>query len=125
MKRPDRDVYTPKHPTPSPGVPAFVDDDLTGQYAGEDLAQRRAKRPTDERIKRLEDKHDKLDDKVDDIHGDVREMRGELKAALGFMAEQQVTQRIRISTNGKVIIAIVGAIGTAIGVIVTALSGCV
>src|SRR5678815_5540206 len=43
------------------------DEDITGKYEGQELEQARAKRPTDERIKRLEVKHDKLDEKVDRI----------------------------------------------------------
>ncbi len=87
----------------------------------------RAKRDTKERLGKVEEKQDKLEDKVSAIHGDVREMRGELKTALSLIAperkEVHTTERHRIDSRTKIIIAIVGAVGTAIGVVVG--SGCV
>jgi hypothetical protein len=97
-------------------VPAFVEEECTGKYDGDELKEARALRPTDKRLEKLEDKHDKLDEKVDAIHGDVREMRGELKSAISLLSEGHKTQRVRISTNAKILIAIataaIGAVGT-------------
>jgi hypothetical protein len=121
----DRDVYTAKHPTPSPGVPAFIDEEITSQYAGEELRALRRKRPTDERIARLEDKHDKLDGKVDGIAERAARMEGKLDTALSLIVpEQGKTARAHIDSRTKIIIAVVGAIGTALGIVITALSGC-
>ena len=57
----DRDAYVPKHQTPVGGVPSFVVEECTGKYEGADLQAIRSRRPTPERIRRLEDKHDALD----------------------------------------------------------------
>ena len=55
-------------------------------------------------------------------------MEGKLDTALSVLVperkEAHVTERARIDSRTKVIIAVVGAVGTAIGVLVTALSGC-
>jgi hypothetical protein len=36
------------------GIPAFVQEELTGNYSGPELAERRAARPTDKRFEKLE-----------------------------------------------------------------------
>lgn len=81
-----RDIYTPKSrelPAPHEFPP---DEDLTGQYDGEELARMRARRPTDKRLARLESKYDDLAEvvtetrlEVKETRGEIREMRGELK----------------------------------------------
>lgn len=122
----DRDVYIPKHPTPSPGVPAFVDEEATGKYDGEQLATIRAKRPTDKRLAKLEEKHDAVDSKVDAIGQRVARMEGTLETIADVLVperrEAHKTERARIDSRTKIIIAVVGLIGTAIGVLVG--SGC-
>jgi hypothetical protein len=121
-KRRDRDVYVPK--TPAPGTPIFVEEECTGKYDGEDLATHRSRRPTPERISRLEAKHDQLGEKVNEIHGDVREMKGALTTALDFIklkeTESGKTTRTRITTNGKILIGIIGAAITTIGTVLVA-----
>lgn len=64
-----------------------VHDEITGNLAGDDLKRERAKRPTDERIGRLEDKHDALvvkvgevSDKVSDTRESVAKVHGKLEA---------------------------------------------
>ena len=61
----------------------LVDDEITGQYEGEDLEIRRALRPPDTRIARHEKKHDELKqdarEKHDELKQDVREKHDELK----------------------------------------------
>jgi hypothetical protein len=122
-----RDIYTPKHPTPR-AVPEFVPDEVTGQYEGEDLARMRAKRPTDKRLEKLEEKHDSLDGKVDDIGNRMARMEGKLDTALSVLVpeRQQVhqTERHKVDARTKVIIAIVGGVGTLIGLIASTLAGC-
>jgi hypothetical protein len=109
-------------------APCEVNPETSSNYEGPELKDWRSKRPTDKRVERLEEKYDELADKVSAIHGDVREMRGELKTALSLFAperkEVHTTERHRIDSRTKVIIAIVGAAGTAVGIIATALSGC-
>jgi hypothetical protein len=120
----DRDVYVAK--TPGRGVPDFVPDEVTGQYEGEDLARMRAKRPTDKRIEKLEAKHDSLDGKVDDIGNRMARMEGKLDTALSVLVpeRQQVhaTERHKVDSRTKVILAIVGGIGTLVGLIVSAIA---
>ncbi len=62
------------HRAPSPPIPipiAVEMDEVTGKYEGDELKSMRARRPTDERITRLEEKHDKLESKVDKLDGKV------------------------------------------------------
>jgi hypothetical protein len=54
----DRDIYTPKTQTPAKGVPVEVEEEVTGKHDGDELAMLRAKRPTHDRIARLEVKGD-------------------------------------------------------------------
>lgn len=118
-KKPDdRDVYVEKHsPTPPAGTPVFVEEECTGQVDGDELAARRAKRSTDDRIARLEVKHDS-------IQKSVSRMEGKLDTALDFIriktGEDGKTARVKISTNGKVMIAIVTAAIMAISTVLVA-----
>jgi len=52
------------------------EDEITGRHAGEELAALRALRPNDERIGRLELKHDEL---KADVHLKHQELKGEFK----------------------------------------------
>ncbi len=123
------------------GVPEFISDvdDLTGTYDGEELARARAKRPTDERIARVEKKQDedRADHKalavvVTDMQIDVAGMRGELKVlpelvALikGQHATEHETKRQGMAGRTKVIIAVLGVITTGLAVLGGAsLGGC-
>lgn len=97
-------------------APVEVDEEVTGKHEGDELARLRAQRPTDQRIARLEEKHD-------DLSKSVSRMEGKLDTAIDFIkvkaSEDGMTARSRISTNGKVMIAI----GTAaIGALVTILT---
>ncbi len=74
----DRDHYVEKH-TPRTGVPAFVEEEATDKYEGEELARVRARRPTPERIGRLETKHDELAKVVTETRVLVGEMNGKLE----------------------------------------------
>jgi hypothetical protein len=100
------------------------EDDYTGRYEGEELAEMRSQRSIDRRVGKLETKHDDLVEKVGAMHGDLREMRGEFRQAMttlnATLTEGAKTQRTRISTNGKIIIAIVGAAITMIGTVIAA-----
>lgn len=105
-----------------------ISGEITGRYDGDELLQMRSKRPTDERIAKLEAKHDTLVETVTEVRLDVREMRAEVRTLVKHvelaLSEQHKTERVRISSRAKLMIAIVGAVGTAIGVVVAALSGC-
>jgi hypothetical protein len=71
----DRDRRTPKH---GRAITGPFEEDITGKYQGADLDTARARRPTDERISRLEKKHDSLDDKVDRIDVAVATIAGKM-----------------------------------------------
>lgn len=105
-----------------------VSGEITGKYDGDELVQMRGKRATEERIERLEAKHDTVDSKVDEIGQRVARMEGKLDTALSVIVpahrESHATERARIDGRTKVIIAIVGGIGTLVGIVVSALSGC-
>lgn len=50
-------------------IPVEVPDEVTGNYQGDELRDIRARRPTPERVQRLEEKHDALLAKLDE-HGE-------------------------------------------------------
>ena len=120
----DRDVYVDKHATPE-----FIAEDVTGQYQGEELARFRARRPTDERIGRLEAKHDKLVETVGAVDKTVANMAGKLETFLETIAADRLaahqTERVRIGSRAKVIVGIATAVGAVAGAIIAALAGCV
>jgi hypothetical protein len=133
------------------GVPVLVPDfdDLTGKYEGKDLALARAKRPTEERIGRLEKKQD--EDRADlkslvavvtNMRVDFAGVRGELKVLPELVeliknknasehelirnknASEHETKRHGMTTRSKVIIAIASAVGTGIAALIAAGAGC-
>ena len=68
----------------SSGAPAFAVeavDEVTGKHDGDELAALRAMRPPEDRLDRLERKHDKLADDV----GDVRESMGRIEGTLAVL----------------------------------------
>jgi hypothetical protein len=121
-----RDRYVPKHKTPT-AVPAFIEEEATGRYEGETLAQMRAKRPTDKRVGRLEEKHDQLAETVTKLRVDIGSMASKLDTVLDHVTaahrEQQQTERVRIGSRGKVIAAIATAAGVVAGAIATVVAG--
>lgn len=104
------------------------DEDATGKCEGDELDAKRAQRPPDVRFRHIEKNHDELKKyvvetlsaKVDATHGDVREMKGKLDTALAFITENGKTQRTKISTNGKIVIAIVTSAIATIGTVLVA-----
>jgi len=57
----------------------FPEEEITGRLQGEELAQARERRPTDERIGRLEQKHDQLANEVGGVRVAVATMAGKLE----------------------------------------------
>ncbi len=80
-----RDMYTPKHGT---RIPVEVPQEVTGQYEGEELAQIRARRPTDKRIARLEEKHDELKSDVKETKTDVKALTTAVNQLAVAVADQ-------------------------------------
>lgn len=118
--------------SPVLGVPATSwDDDITGQYQGEDLAQARARRPTVQRLARLEAKQDEDRGNLHELAVGLAGIRGELKVLPELVEliksksnNEHQTRRLSMTTRARVIIAVVGALGTGLGVAIAALSGC-
>lgn len=79
-----------------PGVPGYVCDEITGVVEGEDLRRERAKRPSDERIERLEEKHDRLERAVTETRVIVGELNGKLEVLpqLVSMVRQTVERAV-------------------------------
>lgn len=127
LKTLDRDVRKPF--TPPKGVteqlaapvPVEVVDECTGKYEGDELKVHRAARPTEKRFEHLEANHDRLREKVDVVHSKVSRMEGKLDTALAFILDGGKTQRTKITTNGKIIIAIAVAALSTIGIVVKAM----
>jgi hypothetical protein len=85
-------------------VPEFVCEDVTGTYSSDPdrLARERAKRPTDERVHRLEAKYDKL------VHT--------------VLERTERRERHQLDTRARIIVALVGLGGAVAGYL---LGGCV
>ena len=83
----------------------------------------RSRRPTPERLRILETKHDELDKTVTEIHLGVSEMRGQLGVlvthVLADRKEGHITERTRIGSRA----GIIKAIGAALALIIAALLG--
>lgn len=117
----DHERFVRRDSRPFAAVPEPLDEEeVTGKHEGDELRELRGRRPTRERLHRLEDKHDALDAKVDGIDSRTSRMEGKLDTALAFITESGKTQRTRISTNGKVMIAIFCAAITTIGTVLVA-----
>jgi hypothetical protein len=74
------------------GVPAEVWDEYTDRYEGEELKSLRATRSHDDRLTRLEDKHDSLVSTVTETRvlvGETRVLVGELKTAVDRSAAKE------------------------------------
>lgn len=104
----------------------FIAEESSQAYSDPDERRRfRADKKPEDRIGRLEEKHDDLDEKVDAIYGDVREMRGELKVLpelvdliKGKTSNEHETTRLAMTSRTKVILAIVALASTAVGAFV-------
>jgi hypothetical protein len=106
----DRDFLVRKTPAKPFAVPEPIEDDeVTGKHEGDELAQLRAKRPTHDRIARLEVKSDEHGDRCARRRQARRGSRLVIKLLTAKTAEDGKTARIRITSNGKVTIAIATA----------------
>lgn len=71
-------------------VKEFAGEEITGKYEGEELDERRAARPPDDRFRHLETKHDELKRGVEKKHddkSDVREVRSDVKNLSGEVSK--------------------------------------
>lgn len=128
-----------RHRSAPGGIPEVHVDEVTGNYEGEELARMRSRRPTPERLRILEAKHDSLSGSVNAIRVDVAEMRGEMKAlpkmlellegkqaaAVTANTNEHETKRLGMANRTKIILGVLSLLGSGgIGAIIAALSGC-
>ncbi len=73
-------------------APVYVEPEATGNYEGEELRRIRARRPTPQRLERLEDKHDQLVESVSDLREGFGRVEGQL-AILVRHTDEQTRQR--------------------------------
>ena len=111
-------------------VSNVVDEEITGRHAGAELHSRRARRPTDQRLERLEDKHDDLVVIVTRIEVSHGEMTGKLDTLVDLAGAAAVEREKRAELEAaererarKHIVPIIKAIGVALALIVAALIG--
>lgn len=69
-------------------IPHEVGEEITGQYQGEELAIARTRRPTDQRIARLEVKHDELVKSISDLKDHVGTSIADLRGQVGELTGQ-------------------------------------
>lgn len=87
--------------SPALGVPALVEEDeFTGRYEGEELQTRRAGRSMNERIGRLETKHDSLTSIVGDVRVDVGQLKIESDAHGKTL--EKIDQKLDLIVAGRV-----------------------
>ena len=118
---PDRDVRVEKHATPPAGVPAFAEEECTGRYEGDDLARIRARRPTPERIAKLEAKHDSLALTVSRMDGKLDTLVDLAAKSDAERERRSAADAVALERRRKHAIAVIGALGTAIAAVVGAL----
>jgi hypothetical protein len=120
--------YSGRKTSPGYAIPDFVEPEATGNYEGEELARIRARRPTSERLARLEEKHDGLVETVTDVRVSIGAMSGKLDTVLTHVTathrEHQATERTRISSRAKVVGGIVTTLGAVIAAYLAGSAGC-
>lgn len=109
---------------PSPAV-EYVSDEPSGAIEDPDARRVvRSRRTTKARLEKLEEKVDTQVSVTTEIRVDVAGMRGELKSFLTTLSESNRTERVRIGTRAKVIVAVVGAVSAIAGAVIAAMAGC-
>lgn len=123
----DRDAYVDKHAVPE----ETWDEPATGRVdiTPEELRRIRQRRPTPERLDKLETKHDELGKEVSTIRTDVAHMKGRVETLVEYAAKAEAERERRAAADvaaeerrRKHVIALIGALGAAIAGIVTALA---
>lgn len=120
-------------------VPVSCDEDVTGRYTGEELAEMRGRRTTEQRIARIEEKHDRLSDAVSELAVTSGKMEGKLStlvelaskadAAREAQAKREAEERGAADERAsrerqmkrRLVVPIIKALGAALAVVITAL----
>lgn len=131
----DRDVLIRKD-TPMRGsaIPHEVEHEGTGVHEGDELRAIRERRPTPERIRRLEKNGDDLRDGFDEfkteVVGRLTKVETHVEQLVEWKKEERAEQRQRAQTNagiekvrlnnrGKIIVALIGVVTAGISVLGT------
>jgi hypothetical protein len=114
----DRDVRTEKHAVPN----EFRDEPATGRIdiTPEELQRIRARRPTPERISKLEAKHDALALSVAKMDGKIDALHGYAVKADAERERRAAADAVALERRRKHAIALITALGGAIAAIVAA-----
>lgn len=118
----NRDVRVPKE-----AVPDFVVEEATGRLEGEQLRFARSRRPTPERISKVETRQDKLESSLAETREQVARMDGKLDTLVTLASKADAERERRVAAEAvalekrrKHTIAIISALGVAIAGIVAA-----
>ncbi len=98
----------------------FGDDEVTGQYEGEELHRMRARRPTVERIQRLEDKHDATLATVNKMSGKLDTLLELAGAEADARTERAKAEAVERESRRKYIVPIITAVGIAAAAVAAA-----
>jgi hypothetical protein len=121
----DRDVRTEKHDA----IPESWDEPATGRVdlSPDELARIRSRRPTPERVSKLEVRVDVLHKELIETRLDVRGVGSQVKTILDYAVKAEaererraVADVVALERRRKFIIGLIGALGTAVAAIVTA-----
>jgi hypothetical protein len=83
----------------APAAPGFVAEEITGNYTGEDLEQMRARRPTPDRFKKLEEAKDELGKRIGAVEIGVTEIRGDQRVQGVLLSELHDDMKARRSDD--------------------------
>lgn len=104
-------------------APHEVQQEVTGQFEGEELREARGRRPTNERLERLEEKGDRtaalierFDSKLDTIIALGERSEAERKRRSDMDAAERAAKR-------SMVVPVIRAIGIAVAIIIAALLG--
>jgi hypothetical protein len=131
----DRDARRPYTPAPGTAIPTPVRDEVTGNYSGPELESIRARRPTPERLLRLERKQDQADefkavivDRLGHLEGAVGGLDAKVEILIDLHRQEREDRRaetsvekVRIGSRAKIVVAIAGACGALFSAVAYAL----
>jgi len=82
-------------------IPANVEEELTGNYKGEELAGRRALRPTDQRVAHLETRVDGVISDIGDMRAEVASGMGKIVGSVGELAGEVKGLAMVVANQGQ------------------------
>ena len=129
-RKQDRDVRTEKHAAPV----EFVSEEATGKYEGAELQRIRARRPTPERISKVEVRQDKVEVTLTEFRVETTERLSKLEGKidtvvdLATRAEAERARRSELDAlererKRRMVVPTIKAVAAAIALIIAALVG--